>query len=178
MDKPTCIGNYTPAARTPCAGCAWRGPCAVRTTVGPFTFLAHPRYPREVERPDLSPMTRDTAIVQQVVELAAERGLTYGGGFFIAGRRRLARVDPGVCGTVLLKFHCVPAYRVSEMPSAARASVKRILAKTKTTVITRRQLREKNRLGEVGSTALLSSAEDAVNLLVDIARNVYGDSRD
>lgn len=177
MDKPACFQSYTPSRRTACAECAWRGPCASRTTVAGFSFMSHPRYPRAAVKVNLAPVLHDRVMRETTFSAAQAAGLCRRGHYVCVGRRKLARLDPGVQGTVRVSFDCIPAHRVASLPSASRASIRPLLLVQKQ-FHTMREIRQHRRLWEVGCTAVLSRADDAAALLLDVARTCYGDRRD
>jgi hypothetical protein len=139
--------------------------------------MSHPRYPREVVKANPMPVLQDEEMLAATFKAAEASGLCRRGRCVCVGRRRLARLDPGVQGTVRVSFTCTPAHRVAGLPTAARAAIRPCLLVDKK-FNTRREIINHRRLWEVGCTAVLSRADDAAALLVDVARTCYGDNRD
>ncbi len=140
--------------------------------------MPSPRYPRKetvrIETPD----TDGTPIAEKVLAIVASSGYRTLRSAVYAGKMLVVRVAAGIGARVQLDFPNVNEQRMSnDIHAAQRGEIRPLMIGDVTENAegkTGNELRDHRRLHVVGCRVLCSSPDDAVDIITEVAKRVFG----
>ena len=175
--NPECFVNFTPLRQTPCSRCPVRGKCAIATDFGGFLVMPTPRYPRNTARIEARPTTAGDFLAKHVLKLMGDRGYDVTATAVKIGTKTVVRVRDTLTYALILEFPDISSRRMFDMRATVRGNISPMLMARKnkssvhTTIPSIERIRQER---EVGCRVVCSDPADAVDIIVEVARRIYG----